>query len=197
MTEEQADDLIGLMNDMWRRQAIPHPSRTWDILAAKLTGADHGVAKRAILKLYDTAKWMPSWSEIRELVEPDDDSPTAALADAQSKLLPYGVNGVLDKLPVRTAAVVRRMGVGVLNSFERPPTDWNLKRWMISWDEIAEDIAAGKELGPQKSILEIVGQHQTEQLALEEDAGAQHRTNERLRDMIGRLGGGPAELPKD
>ena len=59
MNEKQAEDTVNMMNIMWSRQTLEGPAR--DLMEAKLRTVDHATAKRALTRLHDTSKWMPSW----------------------------------------------------------------------------------------------------------------------------------------
>ncbi len=159
MNEKQAQDTITMLNAMWPRQAIEGPAR--DILEAKLLGVDYAAAKRAITRLYDTSKWMPSWAEIRELVTPPPPSAQEAFQKALSIMLLYPVEERGQHTPDEIAATVRRLGgwrvVGQMNRENRM---WEDKRWDSAWEEVHAEIAAGRpmaELLPAKRISALSG----------------------------------------
>ena len=149
-----------MLNAMWPRQAIEGRAR--DILEAKLLGVDYAAAKRAITRLYDTSKWMPSWAEIRELV-----APTPSASEAFNKLMGIMLIYSLDPptpeehrdnhTPDAMLATVKRLGGwSVVAQMDRTNRMWEDKRWDKTWEEVHAEIAAGRpmaELLPAPRVL--------------------------------------------
>lgn len=160
MTPEQAQDTVDMMNAMWPRQ--PLDGRARDLMEAKLRTVDHATAKRALTKLHDSSKWMPSWAEVRELTVP---APSAleAFQKALSVVLIYAPDQRDQNAPDAVRATVHRLGgwrvIGQMKT-EGEERKWAEKRWAETWDEVHAEIAAGRpiaELLPAPRIGLVAG----------------------------------------
>ncbi len=160
MNEKQAEDTVNMMNIMWSRQTLEGPAR--DLMEAKLRTVDHATAKRALTRLHDTSKWMPSWAEIRELTVPAP-SPLEAFQKALSIVNIYSPDQRDQKSPDAIRATVRRLGgwavIGQMK-IDGEERKWAEKRWAAAWEEVHAEIAAGRpmaELLPAKRISALSG----------------------------------------
>ena len=187
MNEKQAQDTITMLNAMWPRQAIEGPAR--DILEAKLLGVDYAAAKRAITRLYDTSKWMPSWAEIRELVAPPATSALEGFKKALMVTRVYSLDQRDQNAPDAVRATVARLGGWrVIGQMKTDEQQWNEKRWAAAWEEVHAEIAAGRpmaELLPAPRVLPKLQDADRNVFGEIMDRGA---TSKALAAMLGKGG---------
>ena len=145
MTKEQYQAIIIRINANWPQSPLTKATAAewW----GHLGGLSFAAVSARIDELVATEEWRPSLAKIlKPLADAGKEQASAALASVMSAFVnPPGQRGHLVSEQAREA--VRRLGGwGLIGGLDSSKREWLEKRWTAVWEDVGDEIAAGKML---------------------------------------------------
>ena len=157
MTNEETTQAIAIINALW-------PQKPLDAQAAAIVGSmiseyPFGAITSALRKLAATEEWFHVSKLLKLLSPPVADEAREAFQVAMRTLRLYAPGQRDAHAPDLVSATVRRLGGwGEIGRMDPNDGQWNEKRWIAAWEEVAAEVERGRplaELTPPKSPQSI------------------------------------------